>query len=50
MSMNVKYRLFVRRGGMFYAEDIESRKQTSLGTKKPSASYTLRTKRTAPPA
>ncbi len=31
--MKEKFRLFVRRGGMFYAEDIESRKQTSLGTK-----------------
>jgi hypothetical protein len=33
MSMNVKYRLFVRKGGMFYAEDVETRKQTSLGSK-----------------
>src|ERR1035437_4181496 len=33
MSMKVKYRLFVRKGGMFYAEDVETRKQTSLGTK-----------------
>lgn len=31
--MKVKYRLFVRKGGMFYAEDVETRKQTSLGTK-----------------
>lgn len=31
--MKEKFRLFPRKGGMFYAEDADTRKQTSLGTK-----------------
>ncbi len=33
MSMKEKFRLFLRKGGMYYAENVDSRKQSSLGTK-----------------
>lgn len=33
MSMREQYRLFRRAGGVHYAEDTETKKQTSLGTK-----------------